>query len=286
MALSLIASVFNEADTLPALLMRLLPLIRHDCEVIGWRRHMRNWWMALVPMLLCTSVLAQDKTHDVGRFDAAFSALPAPWQVIRFDQRVPATQYRVILWDGVAAVEAVANASMALLARSLSVDLARTPILCWRWRIDAPLNNADMATKAGDDYAARVYLAFKLPAEAMNFSTRAKLALARSIYGAHVPDAALNYVWDNRYRVGTERANAYTDRTRMIVLRSGPSQAGAWVNERRDVLADAIAAFDTDQVRATQLAIAADTDNTGERAHSGFADLHFIMRDQRCYFPP
>lgn len=99
---------------------------------------MRSWWMALVPVLLCTSVLAQDKTHavgrlevgrfDVGRFDAALDALPAPWQVIRFDQRVPATQYGVILWDGVAAVEALANASMALLARPLSVDLARTPI--------------------------------------------------------------------------------------------------------------------------------------------------------------
>lgn len=209
---------------------------------------MRNWWMALMPVLLCTSVLAQDKTHDVGRFDTALSALPASWQVIRFDQRVPATQYRVILWDGVAAVGAVANASMALLTRSLSVDLARTPILCWRWRIDAPLSNADMATKEGDDYAARVHLALKLATEAMDFSTRAKLVLARSIYGDHVLDAALNYVWDNRYRVATQRANAYSDRTRMIVLRSKPSQAGAWVIERRDVLAVAIVAFDTDHV--------------------------------------
>ncbi len=245
---------------------------------------MRSRWMAAALGLLCASVLAQDKTHDVGRFDAALSTPPAPWRVIRFDQQVPATQYRVISWDGVAAVEAVANASMALLARPLHVDLARTPILCWRWRIDAPLKTADMATRQGDDYAARVYLAFKLPDEAMSFVTRTKIKLARSIYGEHVPDAALNYVWDNRYPVDTRRSNAYTDRTQMIVLRSGPSQAGAWVTERRDVLADAIAAFDSDQVRATQLAIAADTDNTGERARSGFADLHFVARDQNCDF--
>ncbi|MGV8899292.1 MAG: DUF3047 domain-containing protein [Burkholderiaceae bacterium] len=247
---------------------------------------MHSRWMATALALLCTSVLAQHKTHDVGRFDAALSTPPAPWQVIRFDQRVPATRYRLISWDGVAAVEAVANASMALLARPLAVNLARTPILCWRWRIDAPLKTADMATRQGDDYAARVYLAFKLPAEAMSFATRAKLGLARSIYGDHVPDAALNYVWDNRYPVGTRRPNAYTDRTSMIVLRSGPSQAGAWMTERRDVLADAMTAFDTDQIRATQLAIAADTDNTGEQARSGFADLHFVARDKSCHFPP
>lgn len=247
---------------------------------------MRSRWMLVASGLLCASVLAQDKTQNVGRFDATLGTFLAAWQVIRFDQRVPATRYRVISWDGVVAVEAVANASMALLARPLAVDLAHTPILCWRWRIDAPLKTADMATRQGDDYAARVYLAFKLPAETMSFATRAKLGLARSIYGDHVPDAALNYVWDNRYPVGTRRPNAYTDRTRMIVLRTGSPQAGAWVTERRDVLADAMAAFDTEHLRATQLAIAADTDNTGERARSGFANLHFVARDQSCDFPP
>lgn len=83
-----------------------------------------------------------------------------------------------------------------------------------------------MSTRQGDDYAARVYLAFSLPAEAMSFATRAKLRLARGIYGDHVPDAALNYVWDNRYPIGTQRSNAYTEHARMIVLRSGPRYAG------------------------------------------------------------
>ncbi|MFT5643831.1 MAG: hypothetical protein ACI83P_001383 [Janthinobacterium sp.] len=222
--------------------------------------------------------------NDVGRFDASVSAVPAPWQVVRFDQSVPATQYRVIAWDGVAAVEAVAKSSMALLARPLTIDLASSPILCWRWRIDAPLKKADMATRQGDDYAARVYLSFKLPAQAISFATRIKLTLARTLYGDQVPDAALNYVWDNRYPVGTSRPNAYTDRTRMIVLRSGPVQAGAWVSERRDVWADAVAAFGSERIGALQLALAADTDNTLEEARSGFADLHFIARDGVCHF--
>lgn len=234
--------------------------------------------------VIASGVSAKGVADDVGRFDAAASTPPAPWQVIRFDQRIPPTQYLVTSWDGVAAVEAVAKASMALLARPLTVDLARTPVLCWRWRVDAPLKIADMATKSGDDYAARVYVAFSLPTETMSFATRAKLRLARSLYGDHVPDAAINYVWDNRYPVGTQRPNAYVEPTRMMVLRSGWQDARAWVRERRDVLRDATQAFGTDRVRPILLALAADTDDTGESAHSGFADLHFVARDAPCNF--
>ena len=141
-----------------------------------------------------------------------------------------------------------------------------------------------MTTKRGDDYAARVYVAVRLPASSMSWGTRAKLALARAIYGGHVPDAAISYVWDNRHPVGTRRASAYTDRAQMIVLRSGSGEAGAWVTERRDVLDDVTRAFGTGDARADLLAVAADTDYTGERVRSGFADLHFTGRASGCEF--
>lgn len=241
--------------------------------------------LAIVLILASTLALGAQSSEAVGRFDASSSSPPPPWQVIRFDARIPATEYRVLAWDGVAAVQAQAVASMALLARPVLVDLQRTPVLCWRWRVDAVLKTADMATRQGDDYAARVYVSFRLPADSMNFATRAKLAIGRSLYGEQLPDAALNYVWDNRYPVGTERPNAYTDRTRMVVLRSGPTDAGRWVEERRDVLLDVRKAFGTERVQATQLALAADTDNTGESARAGFADLHFVAREAPCVFP-
>ena len=218
----------------------------------------------------------------VGRFDGADAAVPAPWRLLQLDKRVPPTQYRIRLWDGVPAIEATADGSMTLLARPVEVDLFRTPILCWSWRVDAPLIKADMAKKSGDDYAARVYVAFKLPASMIDFITRAKLGLARTIYGDAVPDAALNYVWDNRYPIETYRPNAYTDRTQMIVVESGAAKAGVWVTERRDLLSDFKLGFGTDQGEVTLLAVASDTDNTAEKARAGFADLHFVPRDQSC----
>jgi hypothetical protein len=229
---------------------------------------------------------AQPGPLRVGDFRPVEGAPPAPWRSIRFDERVPATRYRTLDWDGVAAVEARAEASMSLLARPIEIDLQATPMLCWRWRVDGVPTTADMATKAGDDYAARVYVAFELPAQAMGLGVRAQLALARRLYGEHVPDAAINYVWDNRQPVGTRRPNAYTDRTLMVVQRSGVALAGGWVSERVDVLAEASRAFATDRPVARLLAIASDTDNTGERARAGFAELHFVARDAPCAFAP
>ena len=83
----------------------------------------------------------------------------------------------------------------------------------------------------------------------------------------------INYVWDNRQPVGTVRPNAYTDRTRMWVLESGTARAGEWVTETRDLAADFRAAFGEAPPDLIGIAIATDTDNTGEHATAWFGDL-------------
>jgi hypothetical protein len=231
---------------------------------------------------LALPLAALPDTLWIGRFSETDSAIPSPWKVERLSPDVAPTRYRLRHWDGVNAVEAAADSSMALLGRPLMVDLEKSPILCWHWRVDAALKSADMRTKAGDDYAARVYLTFVIPPDQLGIGTRTKLALARSIYGKQMPDAAINYVWDNRQPLETLMNNAYTDRARMIVVRSGDADAGHWVSERRDVLADFRRAFGPLTGRLTGIAIAVDTDNTKERAHAGFADFRFVSSGQPC----
>jgi hypothetical protein len=162
----------------------------------GRRRRMRRTCCACLALL---SLPALPAPVRVGDFAATQGVIPAPWRVEQPDPKVPATRYRARLWDGVHAVEAHAVASMALLARPVAIDLAATPILCWRWRIDAPLQGADMTRKSGDDYAARVYLSFEVAPERLGVTTRMALGLARGVYGAQLPDAAINYIWDNRH---------------------------------------------------------------------------------------
>jgi hypothetical protein len=221
----------------------------------------------------------------VGRFDGPPGAPEAPWREVRLSEKLAPNRFTVRAWDGVPALEVRSERAMSLLARPLTVDLARTPVLCWRWRVDAPLQAADMTRREGDDYAARLYVSLSLPEADKGLALRTQLRLARAIWGPEVPDAAINYVWDNRQPVGTERPNAYTDRTTMVVLRSGGAEAGRWVSERRDLAAD-IARLRGPRAQPVQLAVTADTDNTGESARAGFAELHFVAADAPCASSP
>ncbi|BCX81931.1 hypothetical protein MIT9_P1513 [Methylomarinovum caldicuralii] len=233
------------------------------------------------PMLLFLSAALAEPTVDVGVFTQAAASPPPPWHVVTFAGRPP-TRYRIRPWDGEMAIEAISEAGMALLARPIDVDLDKTPVLCWRWRIDTPVAGADLSRKSGDDYAARVYVAFRLPPESLDWFTRSKLALARRVFGKAVPDAALNYVWDNRHPPGTMRPNAYTERAMMIVVESGAPKAGRWVSEARNVRIDARRAFGDLPFEAVLLAVAADSDDTGGHAHAGFARLCFVARPEQC----
>jgi hypothetical protein len=208
---------------------------------------------------------------------------PPPWRVVHLNRKVPPTTYRRTTLSGVHAIEARSQGSMALLARPIAVDLSATPVLCWRWLVDAPVARADMTRKSGDDYAARLYVAFDVPDAQMSAGTRVKLRLARSLFGREVPDAALNYVWDNRHPVGTRRKSPYTDRAQLVVAETGVGRAGQWVTERTDIVIDFDKAFGG-TAKPIQLAVASDTDNTGGTAHAAFADIHFVARSQRCRF--
>ena len=227
----------------------------------------------------------QTQTQTLTPLDSNSAAPPKPWEVVRFDADIPATIYSVREWDGLTAIEAQANESMALLVHPVSVDLSKTPVLCWAWRVDAALETANMAEKSGDDYAARVYVSLDLPSSAMSLGTRLALSLARGAHGDKVPDAALNYVWDNTHPIDTQMPNAYTEQNRMIVLQSGNEQAGKWVFEQRNILADAQAQFDTADITVTSVAVASDTDNTKESARAGFAHVHFVGVNLPCQFP-
>lgn len=211
-------------------------------------------------------------------------SIPPSWQIIRLENHVPATTYRQRHWDGVNAIEANADASMALLGRLVDVDLHETPMLCWLWRTDSVVKSANMTKRQGDDYAARVYLAFSLPKETLTLADKAALTIARGFFGSQVPDGAINYVWDNMHPVGTRMPNAYTSRAKMVVLRTGNVDSEKWVGERVNVLQELQRSFGTTGGKLKLLAIASDSDNTKEKVRAGFADIAFVRADEACPF--
>ena len=216
----------------------------------------------------------------VGQFTTP-GAPPKPWRMLaRSGTR--ATQYRIARVDGRMAVEATVDKSMSVLARRVTVDLKKTPILCWRWYVDGPVVKADMTKKSGDDYAARIYVGFDMPDSALSGSTKFKLGLARALFGKDLSDAAVIYVWDNVHPVGTARKSAYNDRSQLIVSESGGGRAKTWVSERADIAADFAKAFTNLPGTPVGVALASDGDNTKSTGRAAFSDIHFVARNQAC----
>jgi hypothetical protein len=202
------------------------------------------------------------------------------WKVLKPAPRAPDTRYELVVDNGQTVLQAQSDKAMSGLSLPVRVNLREHPLLRWRWKIAAPLQGADMTTKTGDDYAARIYVLFDYPAEKLPFSTRAKLLIAEALYGQAIPTAALNYIWDNRHPIGTIQPNTYSDRARMIVVQTGSARAGDWVTETRDLAADFRAAFGEDPPDVVGIALATDTDNTGESATAWYGDIEFLQDDQ------
>jgi hypothetical protein len=237
------------------------------------------------PLLLLAACSAAAVTAAATAAIAPFSGAspgagyPAGWREITLP-RVKAADIALVNDGGATVLRIRADAAASSLAYRVN---ARTEPsrLAWRWKIDHVVRGGDLARKQGDDYAARVFVTFDLPLEALPLLTRLRFRLARLLFGAELPTAALCYVWDNRHAPGTTAWNAYSDQVRMVVLQSGEQRAGQWIEESRDVAADFAAAFGSRTRRApvvTGVALSADTDQTGETVTAWFGDVTLSVR--------
>ena len=237
-------------------------------------RSMSRFLLVLLAAAVAPRVLAAD-TVVGARFSAAHpgGAMPEAWQPFTFARIHRHTRYSLVADDSGTAVKAEADASASGLIRLLDVDPAALPLLEWRWKVESLPAKSDPTRKKGDDYAARIYVAFRFDPARASMAQRAKHAMAKAIYGEDVPNAAINYIWATATPVGTVLANAYTDRVRMIVVRSGAADLGRWVRERRNVYEDYRRAFGEAPPPISGIAIMTDTDDTAGRAVAFYGDI-------------
>lgn len=208
---------------------------------------------------------------------SAGAPLPAWLEPVTFGG-TPAAEFALVEDEGSTVLRVRARGAASGLARALRVDPATHPVLEWRWKATRLVESGDLARKEGDDYAARLYVTFDLPAAELALGERLRIALARALWGERLPLAALCYVWDARAPVGTIALNAYTDRVRMVVADSGPALLGRWVARRRDLAEDFRRAFGRPAPPVTGVIVSADTDNTGESVETYFGDVRFQRR--------
>ena len=206
--------------------------------------------------------------------------LPAPWRVVTLPKIPRHTRYAIAENDGRRAVRAEADASYANVVHPLGEDIGAVPILRFAWRVDRFPSNSDLSTRKGDDVAAKVCVLFDVPLDRLSFVDRTKVQIGRRLFDRELPAATLCYVWDRTLPDGTWLDNAYTDRVRMLVLRSrAGGEQGRWFDERRDVRADFARAFPHEAAaglpKVAALAFATDADNTSSAALAWFGDMAF-----------
>jgi hypothetical protein len=214
---------------------------------------------------------------EVGRFSAEKlrDEPPAGWEPFTFRGIDRHTDYRLVEEDGKVVVEANAQASASGLMRRIAIDPREYPIVQWRWKAANVLEKADIHRKEGDDYPARIYIAFEYDPAKLSFSERIKYGVAKMLHGEHPPHAVLNYLWASKAPVGLVAPNAYTDRSMMIVVQSGVENLNTWVEEERNIYEDYRKAFNEEPPMISGVAIMTDTDNTGESATAYYGDIVF-----------
>jgi hypothetical protein len=237
-------------------------------------------WVSLILLTLAFPGLAQESAGEIGRFSSGdlTMGLPSDWKPLRFKNIKNHTDYSLVKEDGTLVIKAIAESSASGLTREVRIDPREYPILQWRWKVKNILKKSDVFRKEGDDYPARIYVAFEYDASSLGFFEKIKFGTAKLLYGRYPPLAAINYIWASKAPKGLIVPNPYTDRAMMIVVESGEEKLNQWVSEERNVEEDYRRVFRGEPPMISGVAIMTDTDNTGESAIAFYGDILFRKR--------
>ncbi len=227
----------------------------------------------------CTATQAQQGAASLAPLAAAGSeTIQPPWKIETFPETFhkKPTQFSIETIGGISALRLATDDSYGTLAHPWTAALPGP--LGWRWRLDEPLTQADIATKSGDDSALKVCVLFDQPLDDIPFFERTALQLARATVSGNLPAATVCYLWDNKHPAGYSGHNAFTSRVRFIVLRGPDAPLGSWQQERRDVAADFHRLFGAESPHTPPLlavAVGADSDNTHAGSVGHIANLQW-----------
>jgi len=204
-------------------------------------------------MLLTAAIHAEETSEEliIGSFS---SGSLKHWEAKEFKGQ---TKYQLVDLAGTRVLKAESADNASGLFKKQRIDLQKTPIMNWRWRIENRLGTINEQTKSGDDYAARVYVVVS-----------GGLAFWRT--------RAINYVWASTSPKDKIWPNAFAgDHAMMIALRTSSDQTGTWYTEKRNILADLKQHFGEDITYIDAVAIMTDTDNTHGTVTAYFGDVYF-----------
>jgi hypothetical protein len=206
----------------------------------------------IVVMMICTAQnVFAESTLMMGEFSR--SHLDG-WEQKTFKGE---TRYQLQTLDGVMVLKADSQGAASGLFKEQRIDLEQTPFLNWSWRVANRLNGLNEQSKAGDDYAARIYVVVK-----------GGLAFWQT--------KVINYVWASNTAKDTVWPNAFAgDHAMMLALQGPEAPLNVWHSEKRNVQADLKKLFGEDLRTIDAVALMTDTDNSGGQVSAFYGDIWF-----------
>ncbi len=169
------------------------------------------------------------------------------------------TTYQLYNDNSHTVLNAVSSNSASGLFKEIDIDLSKTPIIHWSWKVKNTLNSKNERIKSGDDFAARIYVVFSDDPYFWQTKT-------------------LNYVWANQARAGEHWPNPFTSNAHMLAIKTGNEPSGQWFTESRNVLEDIETTFGKHITDIQAIAIMTDTDQTGAATEAWFGDIWFSAK--------
>lgn len=167
------------------------------------------------------------------------------------------TQYQLIKFEDTQVLKAESYAAASGLFYERHIDLQKTPMMNWRWRIENRLGNIDEQTKSGDDFAARVYVV--VSGGLVFWNTK-----------------AINYVWSSTSPKNKVWPNPFAGKNAMMLaVRSSTDKTKIWYTEKRNIRIDFKRLTGEDIRYIDAVAIMTDTDNSKGRATTYYGDIYF-----------
>lgn len=143
------------------------------------------------------------------------SGMPAKWSKEGAKLGVPMTVCKVK--DSV--VQVLCSKSTGGIAIAPKVDLKKTPVMRWRWRVKQYPPEADGRNPAKDDQPVAIYI---------------------GINNGMLKKQSIAYRWETLTPIGFEGGTTYAKilSVHYIVMRNVSSGTGEWITEKRNILKD------------------------------------------------
>lgn len=238
------------------------------------RRHLTT--LALLPLLPRVSFGAADGD---GLFStAAPGATPKGWTRVPINDSKTPTDYAIVRDGDADVLHADAKSAASMFMRDASVDLKKTPLVRWRWKLGKLPTGADNSVASKEDSAARLVFTFDGDRSKLPFFDRTKMSVADSLSGQEMPYATLMYVTSSVAPVGQRIENPHTRRVQMFVAGRAEDALRRWQTIERDVAADYRTAFGEAPQRMIAYGVLTDSDNTQTESEAWYGDIVFLAR--------